>query len=333
MAKMGKGVTLASHEIRPAAGGSKECVSVFKVDDINEFQYASPFLAYLDYGENSTAKVKLEPLLKGRPYVGRAGTMAVSFHLLKPAKVDRAEPKKDKDGKPIPPPPGPSPASLQIFRDLGPAGRDMLADFKVRLVFESYAPIVESGIGWRGSRQGGREVDLIHFSADDLDNYGNKFLENEPIMLDLVRGEVGAASVIEHTRGFADNPTLPVFVPWGSRFADWHGSEIICFKPSRELFNKYFVDEHGHNRKIDPSQWGPSPPDKLIEAKFEEIGYDPKGLSPFPRQFAEMGTVPFVVAPDQGASNARPKGRTRGTVPFSILPEKGTVPYRLLSSP
>ncbi len=83
-AHMGRGLTLVSHEVRDAEGGSRESLSVFRIADVNEFRYASPFLAFTDYPENSMIGVQMVPLLKSRNYAGSAGQMAVQFKLLKP---------------------------------------------------------------------------------------------------------------------------------------------------------------------------------------------------------------------------------------------------------
>src|SRR5580658_4926006 len=62
MKRMGTGVTLVSHEIRDAEGASKEAVIVYKVPDLNNLVYVSPWFAYPDFADNSMVKFKMEPL-------------------------------------------------------------------------------------------------------------------------------------------------------------------------------------------------------------------------------------------------------------------------------
>lgn len=262
MKKMGKGIRLVSHELRDAEGASKESLAVFKIEDLNGFQYVSPWLAYLDYPENCVVKCKMEPLYKSRAYDGgRAGWMCVSFHHLK---EPRGDPQLPEDA---PPPKGPSPLELQVSRELGPVFRRMLSDFQVRFTFESYASIV-SRLGVRGERAGANSIDLINFTDKDMDKWGGPFLENEEIMLDLVRWEPGSEDIASHVRDHANNLTLPVFTPLGSRHMWWIGSRNISFPPSRQLFEKHFA-----GKMLDLSEWQPSPPEKHVPARFEEVGW------------------------------------------------------------
>ena len=169
MARMGKGVELLSHQVRDAAGGARESLAVFKVADLNDFEYASPFLAYVDYPVNATVRCKCQPLYKSRSYAGSAGQMSVMFQLTRSPRGEE----KPKEGEKLPP--GPSPAQVQIMRELGPVFRDAMSDLRLRFSFESYAPIEECGFGYRGAREKSRVVDLLDFSADDLD----KFIEQQ----------------------------------------------------------------------------------------------------------------------------------------------------------
>ena len=263
MSRMGKGVRLVSHEVRDAEGASKESLAVFHIDDLNGFQYASPWLAYLDYPENSVVRCRMVPLYKSRPYTqGRAGMISVSFHHLKKPK---SEPKLPDDA---PLPKGPSPLASQTCRELGPVFRDMLKGFQVRFTFESFSPVL-SGIGVRGTRAGATSVDLINVTDRDRDKWGALFLENEELMLDLVRWQLGAKDIVTHVREYATNLTLPVFTPLGSGHMWWMSGRNVSFPPSRQLFEKHFK-----GRKLDFSQWQPSPPEKHVLATWERIGWE-----------------------------------------------------------
>ena len=262
MKQMGEGVRLASHELRDADGASKESLAVFQVADLNKFRYVSPWLAYLDYPDNSVVACKVEPLYKSRPYrEGRAGEISVSFEFVKKPKAEEKPPED------APPPKGPPPLDLQVYRELGPVFRDMLKDFQLKLTFESFSP-VHSGLGVRNERAGATSIDLIHFTDADMDKWGALFLENEELMLDLVRWEVGSADIVDHVRDYANNLTLPVFTPRGSRHMWWFGGTYVTFAPSRALFDRYFV-----GKKLDFNEWQPAPPEKHVPATWELIGW------------------------------------------------------------
>lgn len=261
MASMGEGIQMTSHEVKEVEGGARESVAVYKIPDINNFRYISPFLAYADYPDNNAMKLTLSPIYQ-RDF-GRndaAGKMTVNFEPVKPAK---SQP-RPKEGEP--PPKGPTPAELQVIRDLRPIFQDILKDFKLKLTFESYATIWATGFGHRGARAGTHRADLINFSDKDLDNFGSVFIENEEIMVDLLRWDVGSKNVCEHVKNFTNNLTLPIFLPRGSPNA-WYGvgSEVL-FAPSRPMFDKHFA-----GKKLtfvyDRS------PNRTRDASWDEIGW------------------------------------------------------------
>lgn len=263
MKHMGDGMTLTSHEIKEVEGGARESIAVFQIPDLNNFKYVSPWLAYTDYPENNVIQAKLYPLYKSNPYAnGKAGEMAISFKYLKNPKGEAPLPKDQ------PPPPGPSPSELQVYRELGPVFKDMLRDFKVRFTLEAYAPILRSGLGVRGQSAGSKEIDLINFTDRDLDNFGSSILDNEEVMLDLVRMDVGSEDICNNVKNFVSNTTLPVFMPHGSKHMWWTGGSEIPFKPSKPLFDKHFA-----GKKLDYSEWQAQPPEKHVDAVFEKIGW------------------------------------------------------------
>ena len=290
MKRMGKGIALVSHDLREVGGGDKESVAVYKVQDLNEFQYVSPFLAYTDYPQNNIVKCRFEPLMKGRNYGGSAGQLAIAFRLLQPPK---GEPRLRPDEAP---PKGPSPVELQALREIEPVFREMLKDFRIRFTFESYSPIAHTGFGWRGYKERVRYVDLINFSDQDLDVYGGKFLENEEIMLDLIRWKLGSKNVTDTTYAFMTNASVPVFLPWGAATSRWIQSDEIYIPPSRALFDKYFA-----GKEIDPSHWGPGP---KVPARWEEIGWREGQLTTAP------APSPIIRPPDEGPAS-QPASRPR----------------------
>ncbi|MFT5525251.1 MAG: hypothetical protein ACI9G1_004418 [Pirellulaceae bacterium] len=259
MKHMGKGIQLKSHEIKDAENGAMESVAVFEIDDISELRYASPFLAYLDYAENNIVKVNMEPAYEtnssGR---WRAGNLTV---WLRPVNT----PKRDvppQEGEP--PRKEPSPLELQKIRQVQPIFKDMMKGLKVKFTFESYAPLKKVGFGYRGRLSGDYHCDWINFSSDNFDKYGVNILDNEEVLLEILRGETGGKNIIEHVAGFANNRTVPIFLGYGSRHGYING-ERISFPPSRTLFDRHFegkmltfVYEKG--------------PDRTRPASFEEVG-------------------------------------------------------------
>jgi len=151
-----------------------------------------------------------------------------------------------------------SPADLQVYRDLRPVMRDMLQGLRVRLVFESYAPIglARGYYYYRGQREATREYDLINFSWRDFDGSGNKFLDNEEIMLELLRFDLSGNDLMATIKQHPNNYTVPVYHP--------HGIPPITFRPSRTLFDRYFA---GKEITFTREQGGGT-----RMAKFEEIG-------------------------------------------------------------
>lgn len=228
VAQMGEGATLESHKVQDAEGGSRESVSVYRIADINKLQYVSPFLNTMEYDKHNRITFQLFPIYQSTWYGRHAGQMAVAVKLT----TTPPRPPQRKEGEP--PPPGPSPANLQIYRDLKPIFQDMMKDFRVKLTFESYAPLrFRQYYRYRGMGAGTRTFDLIDFSSSNLDNFGGNFLDNEEVMLELLRGEMGGHNIVEHVKESGTNTTLPVF--------HTGGVPEIYFRPSRPLFDKNFT--------------------------------------------------------------------------------------------
>ena len=262
MKSMGKGITLVSHKMQDGLKGSKESLTVFKIADLNDFTYISPWMAYRDYSENNAIKWNVVPMYKSRAYGGgSAGEIAIELRHVK------GGPKGDPDKTPEPEVP---PASAQVYREISPVFRDILQDFQLKLTFEGYAPVYY-GLNSRGQRSMVKSVDIINVTDKDLDKYGYNFFENEEIMLDLVRWELGAADVVDHVKDYSANATLPVFSPLGSRHGGWHGYGHIHLRASKTLFDRHFT-----GKKLDFSEWGASTPDKHQDADFAKHGYRPE---------------------------------------------------------
>ena len=258
MKHMGKGITLVRHELRDAEGGSKESLAEFKIQDFNEFRYLSPWPSFVDYAQNNVVTFRMEPKYTCGSSGGQAwaGQIMVRVRLLK--RPRGAADRKD-------PPPEPTPAEQQKYRALAPVLRDVLKDFQVRLTFDSYCPVGGCSLGVRNRSSGATAVDLIHFSSENLDNWGGRFLNNQEVMLELARGKLAGPNITTHVRDYARNSTLPVFSPY--RTAAWFNGIYILVKPSRPLFDRYFK-----GKMLDYRPWTKAPP---VPADFNKIGWKP----------------------------------------------------------
>lgn len=264
--QLGEGCTLASHEVKDVKGG-KEAIAVYKIPDLNKFQYASPYLAYTDFGENNIIRFKLEPVYKSRPYANaKAGQMSLSISY---EKAPKGSPVPEKD-KPLPP--GPPPSEQQVFRELMPAIKDMLDGFELRLTFEPYTHITHSGLYLRNRQAKPREIDLFWFNDKHLGKYGDNFMDNEEVMLGMARLNFGDRHIVDQVIGGASNDTLPVFHAHGSGFMPWSGGSEIAFAPSRQLFDKLFA-----GKELNYNEWGEKPTDKKVPAEFDKIGAKDEG--------------------------------------------------------
>jgi hypothetical protein len=259
---MGKGVTLVSHKIRDGERGSKESVTVYRAEDFTQLTYVSPFLAR--GGALYGLKFGLSPYFKYR-YTGEwPGALIVSCR-----PVDLRPKTK---GKTMPPdfqlPKGASPRDLQVYRELVPVFGDMLQEFKIRLRLETYCNIGNTaGIVHRHRSSGVDYADLIDFDHRHFDKYGYNILENEEIMVEILRWHLQnrkgspqhAPFLTSHLKGQTGNTTLPVF------HQGWGGG--VRIRPSRDMFNRYF-----EGKTLDYGKRG----GKQI-ADFNKIGWKPKG--------------------------------------------------------
>lgn len=277
MAHMGRGIKLVSHEVRAGQAASRESLAVFKIDDIREFRYVSPFMAFVDYPSNSAIKCDMFPVYESTWYGRRAGQMAVTFKL---ERDGRSAP-RPKDGEPAPP--GPSPATQQIIRQLQPIARDMLDGLHIRLTFEAYAPLrFRQYFRYRNQQAGTRQFDLIDWSDKSLDQFSAFLVENEEVMLELLTGSFNSANFLAATREHGSNLTLAVYHPTGI--------PEIYFKPSQELFSRFF---DGKTLKFGEREGGDRP------AVWNEIGYRGSDDKPpaAPEPSAEPGAPPAATQP------------------------------------
>ena len=259
MKLMGKGITLVSHEVRDGEAGSRESVAVFRIPNVEDFQYASPYLPLPGYTNRYLMKGKAVPRLYTDNY-NPPGYVYLAFEpVLTNTNKPKAEPPKAAStNEPKPP----TPADLQILRNLQPIVRDMLEGFHVKFTIESYAPMY-AGWGAPGVRNGSsntHELDLIDCSDKNLDAYGANILENEEIMLELDQLRFDGPNLRKHLEGYIGNLTLPLLLG---------RAQPAIFRPS-----PYFFDLLYKGQTID---YGPHGGGKR-PATFDEIGF--KGPSP-----------------------------------------------------
>ncbi|MGQ9663433.1 MAG: hypothetical protein ACUVWX_14015 [Kiritimatiellia bacterium] len=257
MKEMGEGVTLVSHTVSDARRGSKESVTVYKVPDIQNFVYPSPFLA--DRPSPGALKFTLRPWLK-HEWATRwpAGAIIVDIHAVYPSKKAAAQ-ASTTDLLQL------TPEAIQAYRELAPVYRDMLEGFLLKVRFACYAPIEETrGIVHRQRRSAVKYVDLLSISDRDLDKYGYGIFENEEILCEILRWQIDTsdksptfgAFIADHLAGQGANLTLPVYHARSGGY--------VLIKPSLQLFQRYFEGKTLENRN------GKFP------ARFEEIGYYPE---------------------------------------------------------
>ena len=246
MKHMGEGIKLVSHKVSDVEKGAREAAVVFKVSDIRKLRYVSPFLAVPGGEKRSVIAFDMFPVLADHWAGRRGGQMAVTVEPL--GKAPRTSGKEDR-------PKGPSPRQLQILRDLRPVFRDIMKDFRLKLTFESYAPLrFRQYYRYRGRQAGTKEFDLLDFSDADLDGYGYSFLDNEEVMLELLRGQIDGPNLLQHVREHGTNLTLPVFHPTGV--------PEIYFAPSRKLFDTHLA---GKTITPDPRRGKPRKADFRID--------------------------------------------------------------------
>jgi len=258
----GPGTTVISHKIKKIPGGATVLNAEYKNADMAKVFLVSPFVSFTNYKDTRMAKFRVKPMYKSDAYGAKAGQIELRIMSLKKG-IGMKRPVKD--GPPILPP---DPAFLQNYRDLQPIFKDLLKDFKVSVIFESYASVY-TGYGYRGRGSQPKKCEILSFSGKDYDKFGVSILDNDEIMHELLRHEFGEKNIIGTVAQFSRNKTVPVMIMNGSRHARWGVRPYIALHPSRILFDKYFK-----GKSLNYNAWGVRKTDKLIPAKYENIGFD-----------------------------------------------------------
>ena len=237
MKQMGQGLALARHEFRDA-GGAKESWAEFTVDDVNKFQYVSPWLAYGDYPENSVVKCEYDSGLHRTSKTCRNDGRELSAREESTGSSPAAEGRAGSAGPDAPGPPGVSRPGPDY------AGYVERSSPEVLLRVVCARPL---RVGRSRRESGATVVDLLDISDANMDKWGGAFLENEEVMLELAQLQFEGPNVVQNVQGYWSNETLPVFFPAGSPSMWYSGGPHICFAPSRQLFDKHFA-----GKKLDP---------------------------------------------------------------------------------
>ena len=244
---MGKGATLDRHTVRDAEAASREAVTVFRIPDLNDLRYTSPFI-----GTHRPAwdlKVSLAPQLSDDWRGWQGGDLMVNFSASKPP----ARPAfTNMPALPALQLPG-GPLGRQAYRDIAPAFRDMLKGFRIRVAFECYGRIHRMKRG-RSMRAYGRgytspnKQDIIHFAYEG--SSGTETIDSEEVMADLLQFHIHPSEKSK-TYGPFVSRRLPTSVQ-------------MAVRPSRPLFDRYF--------KGKSIVTGPPDGKKTYPATFERFG-------------------------------------------------------------
>jgi hypothetical protein len=258
--RMGKGVTLVRHEVRDGSKGSRELVAEYRVEDISQFLYDSPFLVSggggIQFGMKPYYTFVYPRYVPGQVYI-----------TLTPVALAGVVPETNAPAEVVS---GNAPLDLQTVRDMVPLFADMLQEVQLRLRLECYAPIqMTHGLALRDWSAGTKCVDLINVSGRNMDQRGYPLLHNEEVVRELLMGKIAANR---------DSPAAGVFI--GAMLGDMAANGTlplfnqgergdVGLPASRPLFQRYFegkkVDWRGAERR-DLAARG----EKL--ADFAEIG-------------------------------------------------------------
>jgi len=221
---MGKGARLVSHTVTDLPGGARESLAVYHIPDLEDLRLLNPYLIQGPAGRRM--RFQFTPIYKFVHSFHRVGDVML---YLVPAETPRRRPRRTGA-----PPPEPTPAQLQTIRDLQPAFADMLEDFHIKLRLVATKPISRGYVRDRRART--KVINLISFSEKDLDAFASPFIENEELMLTLLRWRMDADVLTRHTRGFASNVTVPVF-----RGKEPYAVGRFRIKPTKHLFQKFYA--------------------------------------------------------------------------------------------
>jgi hypothetical protein len=222
--EMGEGATLASHKQERLPDGGLRSIAVYRIGDVEDLRLVNPYLHQGRPGRRM--RLRFEPIYKRVHSFHKVGDLML---YVVPVERPRRGPAPQE-----PPPPEPTPLQLQLLRALQPMFADMMEGFEIELALIASKPV---SLGYiRDHRAASKRITLLSMSGRDLDAHGGRFLENEELMLSLLRLRFDADNLSEHAQGFAANKTLPVF-----RGKKPYAVGRFRIEPTRALFKKYFA--------------------------------------------------------------------------------------------
>ncbi len=235
--QMGAGCKLVRHEIRKTADAGIEAAAVYTIPNINDLRYLPPFFAAPGQPA-SVLRIEVGPSYSPRhASPDRPGHMYVQFSMQQVGK---------KPGGPAPARAAvaATPAELQALRELAPVAKDLLKDSRIRITFETYDTLWYGSYQYfykltvPGTQSPTNTYSLINCSGADLDALGKNILDNQEVMLELLRGNYAGGNIQTHAgweRG-RGNPRAPTFYTPG---LTWRTCRLR-FAPSDYHRKKYF---------------------------------------------------------------------------------------------
>jgi hypothetical protein len=220
---MGKGIKIASHKVSELQDGSLESRAVYTIPEIENLRLINPFVH--DAAPGRVMRIHFSPIYKRVHSYHKVGELMMYL-------VPAERPKRRRGDDEEPPPP-PTPAELQTLRDLQPVFADLMQGLEFKLRLTATKPISSGAIRHRKSAS--KTINLISFTASDLDAHGRKFIENEELMLSILLLRFDAPNLVQHSSGFPNNLTVPVL-----RGRRPYASTRFRIKPTRALFKKYY---------------------------------------------------------------------------------------------
>lgn len=228
---MGKGARLVRHELRRKDDGDQESVAVYHIPRLEDLQFVSPYLALPEH-QKGYIKFKFWPSYFrhwcGHWNADRPGWMGVNVGGYN---LRGTRPK---------PPEALTPAQLQAYRELIPVFKDLVKGLRLRMTFELYGTL--KTIDYMGSRHlKSRTFELLDFHPDrQRDSSGKLLVDNEEIMLDVIREDWASQRIQDLVKDFWRKDQVPIWRPKGRGGSIW----VV---PSRYHWMRYF---QGYPRKF-----------------------------------------------------------------------------------
>jgi hypothetical protein len=243
----GEGARLTSHRSSSTTDGGIEAVSVYDLAHVHSFRFLPPFPAMKGH-TNGLLRLTVEPCYSTRwASPDQPGWMALQIGTINVPKHGRPKGNVTR---------GASPKELQSVRDLHPLLKELIRGFHLKVTVEAYDVLIgginaagpQKGLAVyhtaRGTRVPTRVKTLLDISDQNLDRNGRNILENEEIMLDVLRGDFGGPGIraeLDRFRKYGPqlfhyNPRLPFLYEDGM---DWQTCRV-CFRPSPYHFKQYF---------------------------------------------------------------------------------------------